>query len=86
MPSKPNILRYFAPSLAPKEPLPINIDFPDISENLVTPDFFDITKCIVNDGIGNKALISEYLGSPFPLNIAFSAIASFIKTGGVVNT
>ena len=59
---------------------------PSISLKLVTPDFLDITKCIVKEGIGNKALIFLNFGLPFPLNIAFSAIASFTRTGGVVNT
>ena len=59
---------------------------PDISSKFVTPDFFDITKCIVKEGIGNNALISLYLGLPLPLNIAFSPIASFTRTGGVVKT
>ena len=31
----------------------LRIDIPDH----FTPDFFDITKCIVKEGIGNKALI-----------------------------
>ena len=48
---------YFAPSLAPKEPLPNKIVLPAISEKFFTPDFFDITKCIVKEGIGNKALM-----------------------------
>ena len=42
-----------------------------------------MTKCIVNDGIGNKALISSNLGLDLSLNIAFPFRANFISTGGV---
>ena len=86
LPSRPNILRYFAPSFAPNDPLPRRIALPSMPAKSLTPEFLDITKCIVSEGIGNNALTSSNRGFDLSLNIAFPSRANFISTGGVVNT
>ena len=86
LPSKPNSLRYFSPSLAPKDPLPRRTVFPSRSAKLLMPASARVTKCMVRDGIGNKARISSKAGSPFPSNIALPPCARRTRAGGVVNT